>query len=120
MARSRSRGSNHTTKRRHHRRLRSVKYTRSVNRPILDDRRRHRFGHAYGMTLRGPAVVAEERPRKKAGVYARPALYFVRPDLVSICQRRKRRRGVIHALGVAGSKVRKPVRTTLSDIWCKK
>lgn len=44
---------------------------------------------------------------------------FAVPPSVAICVRRKRRKEVIHALGVAGGKVRKPRRNAYSKISCR-
>lgn len=43
---------------------------------------------------------------------------FVAPRQVAICIRRKTRREVIHARGIAGSKVRRPRRTEYSGVIC--
>lgn len=44
---------------------------------------------------------------------------FKVPDRVLICVRRRRRREVIHALGVAGGRVRRPRLNRFSSISCK-
>lgn len=43
---------------------------------------------------------------------------FVAPRQVAICIRRKTRRQVIHAKGIAGTRVRRPRRTEYSGIIC--
>lgn len=45
-------------------------------------------------------------------------LWFKTPQGVAICIRRKARREIMHAKGIAGTKVRSPNRTPLSRISC--
>lgn len=46
-------------------------------------------------------------------------LVYANPQRVILCIRRNRRRQVIHALGIAGSRVKKPTRNINSSISCR-
>lgn len=48
-----------------------------------------------------------------------PRVVISRPDTVLVCIRRNRRREVIHARGIAGSRVRKPRANSLTKYHCR-
>lgn len=48
-----------------------------------------------------------------------PRVVIARSSNVLVCLRRKRRKGVIHALGIAGSRVSRPKSNALTKFQCK-
>lgn len=72
-----------------------------------------------------PARVVQGSPRKRDQEPSRAlpdmfwgALSFRTPQRVAVCVQRGRRREVIHALGIAGSRVRKPRYGPFSKVRC--
>lgn len=64
-------------------------------------------------------LVAKQNPRFKQPSQTKAIIAFAEPSKVSVCVRRGIRKQVIHALGVAGGKVRRGRRSAYSDISCK-
>lgn len=61
------------------------------------------------------------RSRPLGGVYPVVSVGFERPRSTLVCVRRARRREVLHALGVAGSRgLRRPRRNVYSAVSCKR
>lgn len=57
----------------------------------------------------------------RPGRQTKATVSFRVPEAVLICVRRKRRKEVIHALGVAGARgLRKPRRSEFSEISCRR
>lgn len=70
-------------------------------------------------------VVPGARPRSLPTTQARTlwpsaAIGFQNPPSVLICVRRQRRREVLHAIGAAGTRVRRPTRNEYSSISCRR
>lgn len=56
---------------------------------------------------------------RNAFKFLSPRIVIEAPDKTIHCIRRQRRKEVIHALGVAGTKVARPKRNALSNVHCK-
>lgn len=104
-----------------------------VNLALFEDRRSfHPLGPyrpAFSLPRSAAVVRVPQAPRTrksvdgaKARTHSPQTLVFSAPDRVLICVRRKRRKQVLHAKGVAGSKKRmhKPKRNYWSSISCKR
>lgn len=101
------------------RRLRPVVFALPRSGPILqqiEDRRRYTPSPWIVATAREPARVVVDRSRYSPFIAHR----FVKAERVLVCLRRKIRREVMHALGIAGGDVRPPRRNELSKISCKR
>ncbi len=96
---------------------------RSTISPLrADDRRLFNPGLNYPRSLTRVAVIAASQRKQKKGRRRRRAtgLSFVTKRL-SICERRRNRRQVLHARGVAGAKglAKRRVRNAFSSIICR-
>ena len=89
----------------------------------LEDRRTWHPGSVP--TAWEPAKVIGGRParlrasRRPSLLSPSPVVAFDVPERVAVCVRRKTRKEVIHAKGVAGGRVRRPSRSIYSSISCK-
>lgn len=64
-------------------------------------------------------VVAKQNPAFRQPSQTKALLTFAQPSKLPLCTRRRVRKQVIHALGVAGSKnLRRPRRNQWSDVKC--
>lgn len=91
----------------------------------IEDRRLFTPGIRRPMTPRQVARVLMRPPSRRGSRKAEklhsPEVYaFHLPRTTAICVRRAIRKQVIHALGVAGSKVRRPKRNQYSKISCRR
>lgn len=94
----------------------------------LEDRRRYRPERVRLVVSQKAAFPLQERAfvtrSKKTNRYdalaARSVLGFKRPEGVAICVRRRERREVLHANGVAGGRVARPRWTSESKISCRR
>jgi hypothetical protein len=84
----------------------------------IEDRRRFSF-HPHKVYTVRRAVASNQGMKPRHFGYSYQGLNFVNPNRALVCARRKSRREVIHAKGVAGSKVRKPRRNLLSKYSCR-
>lgn len=95
---------------------------------LLEDRRQYHpdgpYRSARGFTTSAPQLVARE-PRSTGGNTFRPynaqtkaIVAFSAPKRVAVCVRRKIRKEIMHAMGAAGGKVRKPKRNFMSNHRC--
>ena len=92
-------------------------------RSVLQDRRRYVFD-----SLRVPRRTLGESPRfavggsvpdaRRRGRVRPGSVQFKAPRTVLVCVRRKERREVIHAKGIAGSRVKKGRRNFWSKVRC--
>lgn len=105
----------------------SVSYkTNNFALSLIEDRRTHYPGlKPYNrpiaqMTVGKPARLhLVENKRYSAPSQTKATVAFQEPHKLPICIRRKERREVLHAKGVAGSKhLRKPTRNEWSDVSC--
>lgn len=100
----------------------------------VSDRRRFNFDVAYPtLNVWGsrnrftiPTFVQSQRPTGRERFNARSPfrtlshrVVISRPDNVLVCIRRNRRREVIHAKGIAGSRVRKPKANAFTKFKCR-
>lgn len=98
--------------------------TRSLSRNLYEDRRLYHplRRNAPPRALRRASlqlVAREPRSSRYRGTAA--PISFREPRDVFVCARRQERREVIHARGIAGRRnLRKPRRTALSNINCKR
>lgn len=103
--------------------IRPVSRQRVDLRPFEDRRAFHPLKHAR------PAITTFKRADARLLIDDRKVdvkkpsrlpfgVTFAVPQRVAICVRRKRRKEVIFAKGVGGSKTRKPRRTEFSDVRC--
>lgn len=69
----------------------------------------------------GPSVSHSSRPRQNSSLFSNlsPRVVFTQPRDTLVCIRRQRRKEVIHARGVAGSRVARPKFNDLSKLHCK-
>lgn len=66
-----------------------------------------------------PRLTLKQNPRYNQPSQTKAIVAFAEPDKIPLCIRRKERREVLHAKGVAGGKVRRPGRRTQwSDVKC--
>lgn len=65
-----------------------------------------------------PGRYASVDKRKKSRTWVPAAIGFQNPSVTLVCVRRKRRKEVLHALGVAGGRVRPPEWNESSYIHC--
>lgn len=95
---------------------------------LLEDRRQFHpdgpFNSARGFTTTASTPTLRE-PYSVGGNTFRPynsqtkaTIAYKAPSDVAVCIRRKRRKEIMHAIGAAGGKVRKPRRNYLSDQRC--
>lgn len=96
-------------------------YDATVGRVVLDDRRMWHpervFRPAFSLKRAATQLVlkkptAHQKPRLTEG------LAFKDPRKVLICVRRRIRKNIMHAIGAAGGKVKKPRRNYWSDVTC--
>jgi len=102
--------------------------------PLLEDRRAFYPGdlptswspaRTVGGTPARLRVVPGLRPRSLPTTQARTfwpsaSIGFQKPQSVVICVRREQRRQVLHALGAAGGRVKRPTRNEYSSVSCKR
>ncbi len=128
MPKSKSRVRRVTTVNATRRVLEPIKTSRSGRRDFLGADRRL-FTPPGVRTLRNArrlvrTVVAVSRlasSKKKSRDLGRERLRVLFPTFAPLCSRRKTRRRVLHARGVAGRRgLRHPVRTALSAVYCKR
>lgn len=95
---------------------------------LIEDRRTHYPGLSpYKRPVVSEAVGRPARlkliqnPRHRQPSYTKALVAFAEPDKLPLCIRRRVRKEVLHAKGVAGSKKpqRKPRRNEFSDVSCK-
>lgn len=94
----------------------------------IEDRRQFHPGVAPSRTLRQlarvtmkPPAVSKRRSRKGPALFSGPEVHVFRvPKSTAVCIRRFIRKEVIHAKGIAGSRVKKPRRNSKSSISCKR
>lgn len=94
--------------------------TRSGRLTAIEDRRT--FSPGRVTSPRTPRQVARMsmHPARQASGRKVEVYSFDLPRSVAICARRAIRKQVIHAKGVAGSKVRRPKRNAFSSISCRR
>lgn len=94
---------------------------------LIEDRREHYPGlKPYNRPVSQLAVGKPARlkliqnPRHKAPSQTKAIVAFQEPHKLPLCIRRKQRKQVLHAKGVAGSKnLKKPTRNEWSDVSCQ-
>lgn len=95
--------------------------TRSGRLMAVEDRRLYspeRF--TLPRTARHVARVVMAQPSTKAKDLGREVQQFRIPKQVAVCARREIRKQVIHAKGIAGTKVRRPKRNAWSNVSCRR
>lgn len=92
---------------------------------LIEDRRFYRpeptpLRPVFSITSRSAArIVAKQNPRYKPDSQTKAILAFAEPDVLPLCIRRKRRKQVLHAKGIAGSRgLRPPRRNSWSEVSC--
>lgn len=86
---------------------------------LLEIEDRRRFNPLSVEVLRTPRKrLRVTQVKKPGGKKLRPGFFFNTPKFAVMCVRRKERKEVLHARGVAGSKVRKPRRNQWSSVKC--
>lgn len=86
----------------------------------VEDRRRY-----YPGLIRPAVAVPRSSSRlvlssRKPYAQTKATVVFKAPPRVALCVRRQRRKEVIFAMGVAGSRVRRPRRNEFSEVSCKR
>lgn len=75
---------------------------------------------APSRTPRQVARVLMAAPSSRSSSLGKQVLVFRIPKSTAVCVRRSVRKEVIHALGRAGTKVRRPKRNAMSSISCRR
>lgn len=103
------------------RRLAYKPYDATVGRVVLEDRRlwhpERVFRPAFSLTRSAKRLVLKS-PTKHQAAKLSEGLKFADPRKVVICVKRKIRKQIMHVIGAAGGKVRKPRRNYWSEVSC--
>lgn len=89
---------------------------------LIEDRRSFHPNRAIrpaGSIVRADArLMVGREPTPRAPSRLPHTVQFDVPKRVSLCVRRKRRKEVIHAKGISGSRTKRPKRNQFSDVRC--
>lgn len=94
-----------------------------VNLSLFEDRRTYHPERAarpaFSLPRMASRLVAREA-RGRSGRQTKAPVAFADPNRVLVCVRRKRRKEVLHARGIAGSRgFRRPRRSFYSEVSCR-